>query len=79
MVTACGEMVRSDLYRQLGPKMTYYPQKQPVEAEVTPEPPHARRVRVRGGTHTIHPRSVPVTRRTNSTWPERSYRCGRAG
>lgn len=39
---------KADLHQQLGLTMTYYPQKQIVEARVIPEPPHVRAVRVRG-------------------------------
>ncbi|WP_253883101.1 recombinase family protein [Actinomadura rupiterrae] len=56
----CGDLVqmlgeaepadKADLYKELGLTMTYYPQKQLVEARVIPEPPHVRAVRVRGGT-----------------------------
>lgn len=41
---------KAELYKQLGLRMTCYPQKQLVEARVVPEPPHVRSVRVRGGT-----------------------------
>jgi DNA invertase Pin-like site-specific DNA recombinase len=49
-ITAADPLDKADLYQQLGLKMTYHPQKQLVEAQVIPEPPHVRSDRVRGGT-----------------------------
>ncbi|MFC4015753.1 hypothetical protein ACFOY2_51680 [Nonomuraea purpurea] len=56
MIEEVGDLVRrvddadpddkAELYNQL----TYYPEKQYVEARVEPEPPHVRSVCVRGGT-----------------------------
>jgi DNA invertase Pin-like site-specific DNA recombinase len=52
-ITAADPLDKADLYQQLGLKMTYYPQKQLVEARVIPEPPHVRSVCVRGRTQTF--------------------------
>lgn len=64
MIEEVGDLVRlvgeaeaddkSELYTQLGLKLTYYPEKQHVEARVEPEPPHVRAVCVRGGSRTVH-------------------------
>ncbi|GGP03532.1 hypothetical protein GCM10012278_15130 [Nonomuraea glycinis] len=50
---------KADLYTQLGLKLTYCPQKQYVEARITPEPPHVRSVCVRGANTTG--RTWPIT------------------
>ncbi|MGW2146816.1 hypothetical protein ACWCOT_21105 [Nonomuraea bangladeshensis] len=60
MIEEVGDLVRlvgeadaddkASLYTQLGLKLTYYPEKQYVEARIAPEPPHVRAVCVRGGT-----------------------------
>ncbi|MFI7453680.1 recombinase family protein [Nonomuraea sp. NPDC049714] len=60
MIEEVGDLVRlvadadpddkAELYNQLGLKLTYYPEKQYVEARIKPEPPHVRAVCVRGGT-----------------------------
>ncbi|MBO2451655.1 recombinase family protein [Actinomadura barringtoniae] len=52
---------KADLYQQLGLKMTYYPQKQLVEARVIPEPPHVRSGCVRGGTETVTPNMIMLS------------------
>jgi site-specific DNA recombinase len=49
-IIAADPLDKAALYQQLGLKLTYYPQKQLVEARVIPEPPHVRSGRVRGGT-----------------------------
>lgn len=54
-IIAADPLDKADLYQQLGLKLTYYPQKQLVEARVIPEPPHVRSGRVRGGTRTKSP------------------------
>ena len=46
---------KAALYRQLGLKLTYYPQKQQAEARVIPVPPRVRSSRVRGASCTILP------------------------
>jgi site-specific DNA recombinase len=48
LIIAADPADKADLYQQLGLRMTYYPQKQLVEARLLPEPPHVRSVRVRG-------------------------------
>ena len=51
-IIAADPLDKAALYQQLGLKLTFYPQKQLVEARVIPEPPHVRSGRVRGGTRT---------------------------
>ena len=60
MIEEVGDVVRlvgeadpddkAALYTKLGLKLTYYPEKQYVEARINPKPPHVRAVCVRGGT-----------------------------
>ncbi|WP_143020404.1 zinc ribbon domain-containing protein [Sinosporangium album] len=50
MINAADGQDKADLYAQLGLTLTYYPEKQYVEARIEPEPPHVRAVCVRGGT-----------------------------
>ena len=62
MIGEVGDLVRligkadpddkAKLYSQLGLKLTYYPEKQYVEARIEPEPPHVRAVCVRGASAT---------------------------
>lgn len=48
LVGEAGAEDKAALYTQLGLKLTYYPEKQYVEARIDPEPPHVRAVCVRG-------------------------------
>ncbi|MGI8334735.1 hypothetical protein ACRYCC_32695 [Actinomadura scrupuli] len=50
MIAVADPLDKAGLCQRLGLRMTYYPEKQLVEARVIPEPPHVRSVRVRGGT-----------------------------
>ncbi|MDF5759397.1 DUF2637 domain-containing protein [Spongiactinospora sp. TRM90649] len=43
---------KAELYTKLGLKLTYYPEKQYVEARIEPEPPHVQAVSVRGWSRT---------------------------
>ncbi|MEU8108378.1 hypothetical protein AB0C18_32175 [Nonomuraea muscovyensis] len=64
MIEEVGDLVRpvsetdpddkAELYTRLGLELTYYPEKQCVEARVDPEPPHVRAVCVRGASATAH-------------------------
>ena len=49
-ITTADPEDKADLYKELGLRMTYFPQKRLVEARIVPEPPHVRSVGVRGGT-----------------------------
>ncbi|GII70897.1 hypothetical protein Sme01_33730 [Sphaerisporangium melleum] len=43
LVSEAGPDDKAELYTQLGLKLTYYPEKQYVEARIAPEPPHVLR------------------------------------
>lgn len=45
---------KAELYTRLGLKLTYYPEKQYVEARLEAKPPHVRAVCVRGGLEPNH-------------------------
>lgn len=72
MIEEVGDLVRlvseadpddkAELYTQLSLKLTYYPEKQYVEARIEPEPPHVRSVCVRGlsATGRTWPAAIPI-------------------